>query len=89
MKPLASPPSRPRKPPRRLKRGIDNVFNGTRRPISRVRIAYLEDAEQSVVSDVVTRVLKERGALVTEHSMTHARFRALNPGAEYSFSKSG
>lgn len=54
-----------------------------------MKTAYLVDADQATVSAVAVEFLKERGALVTEHTHSHARFVGLNPGNERSFPRGG
>lgn len=54
-----------------------------------MRIAFLEDADQARVAEAVVGVLKDRGALVTEHTHSHVRFEGLDSGSEYAFEKGG
>lgn len=53
-----------------------------------MKVAYLEEADQTVVAEVVRNLLKARGALVTEFTHTRVKFEGFRRD-DYSFTKGG
>ena len=64
----------------RLKHPIGKFYDP--RPCgSRVRSAFLDDAEPEAISHAVRDVLERRGALISEHRHSRVRFHGLKPRA--------
>ncbi|HWG90370.1 MAG TPA: hypothetical protein VNZ52_05915 [Candidatus Thermoplasmatota archaeon] len=54
-----------------------------------MKVAYVEDAEQKAVSDVIVQVIEESQGLIDEQTRSHIEFEGMNPEANYSFSRGG